>query len=152
MSARWIVAVMMLATCINEDRRLYEVVLDGTVTVTGGATTGTVHLELHHARQGNGPLETPLGLIAETTVDAPGAVEWTALVPVEWTALVPIDEGQGLVVYGWLDVDGDGLLCGLDASPEPAGVIEVAGFPAHALTFALVLDTSCAGPWTLYPP
>jgi len=133
----------MLAACINEDRRLYEVVLDGTITVTDGAT-GTVHLELHHAQRGDGDLETPLGLIAETTIDGPG--------PVEWTALVPIDGGEGLVVYGWLDVDGDGLLCGLDASPEPAGVIEVAGFPAHALTFALVLDTPCAGPSALYPP
>lgn len=143
MSARWMVAMLVLAACINEDRRLYEVVLDGAVTVTGGAT-GTVHLELHHAQQGEGVLKTPLGLVAETTMDAPGAVDWTAL--------VPIDEGEGLVVYGWLDVDGDGLLCGLDASPEPAGVIVVAGFPAHALTFALELDTPCASPSALYPP
>jgi len=143
MSPRWIVAMMIFAACINEDLRLYEVVLDGTVTVTGGAT-GTVHLELHHAHQGEGPLKTPLGLIAEVTFDAPGAVEWTAL--------VPVDEGEGLVVYGWLDSDGDGLLCGLDASPEPAGVIALAGFPDHALTFALVLDAPCAGPSALYPP
>jgi hypothetical protein len=143
MNARWIAAALVAAGCINEDRRLYEVTLAGTITVAGGAT-GEVHLELHHARRGAGDLETPLGLIEETTSDAAGAIEWTAL--------VPIDEGEGLVVYGWLDIDGDGLLCGLGGAPEPAGVIEIAGFPAHALSFALVLDTPCAGPTALYPP
>lgn len=139
----WLVAVALVA-CINEDRRLYEVELSGEVTVAVGPNTGTVHLELHHASSGEGLLATPLGLIDETEVAGPG--------PARWTTLVPLGEGEGLVLYAWLDVDGDGLLCGLDAAPEPAGVLELAGFPDHALGFSLVLDTPCAGPSALYPP
>lgn len=132
------------AACINENIRLYEVELRGPVTVATGAATGAVHLELHHASTGVGALETPLGLIDTTTLDAPG--------PLEWTTLVPQGEGQGLVLYGWLDRDGDGLLCGLGADPEPAGVLELTDFPAHQLDVALVLDTPCAGASALYPP
>ncbi|MBL9100654.1 MAG: hypothetical protein JNL82_06840 [Myxococcales bacterium] len=139
----WIVAVTLVG-CINEDRRLYEVELSGEVSVAAGPGAGTVHLELHHAVSGAGELATPLGLVDATSVDAPG--------PTSWTTLVPLGEGEGLVLYGWLDVDGDGLLCGLDAAPEPAGVVELAGFPDHALEFSLVLDAACAGPSALYPP
>ena len=114
MNARWLAAALVIAGCINEDRRLYEVTLAGTITAAGGAT-GELHLELHHARRGAGDLETPLGLIDEATFDAAA---------IDWTALVPIDEGEGLVVYGWLDADGDGLLCSPGGAPEPAGAIE----------------------------
>ncbi len=150
-SRAWLIAVAAVA-CINEDRRLYEVELSGEVTVaTGpdtdpdtGPKTGMVHLELHHASSGEGPLATPLGLIDDTEIAGPG--------PTQWTTLVPLGEGEGLVLYAWLDIDGDGLLCGLGAAPEPAGVLELTGFPAHTLEFSLVLDTPCAGPSALYPP
>lgn len=144
MSGReWLVGAALTAGCINEDVRLYEVALAGEVAAPG-ATAGTLHLELHHASRGTGLLETPLGLIDTTEVTWPGAVAWTTL--------VPIDEGEGLVVYAWLDVDGDGLLCGLEAAPEPAGIVALTGFPAHALTFTLTLETPCAGASALYPP
>jgi hypothetical protein len=143
MSGRRWLGLALLAGCINEDVRLYEVALTGEVTAPG-ASEGRVFLELHHASRGAGPLATPLGQIDATEVAAPGRAEWTTL--------VPIDEGEGLVLYGWLDVDGDGILCGLDAAPEPAGIVVLTGFPAHALTFALTLDTACAGPSALYPP
>lgn len=141
---RSIVLVTLVAGCINEDVRLYEVTLSGEVMASEPAPTGTVHLELHHQRRGRGELETPLGLIDTTEIDAPGETEWTTL--------VPLGEGEGLVLYGWIDVDGDGLLCALGAAPEPAGVVEIAGFPAHALEFTLTIDTPCAGPSALYPP
>jgi hypothetical protein len=56
------------------------------------------------------------------------------------------------VVYGWLDVDGDGVLCAPGAAPEPAGAVEVDGFPAHALGFSLALGSACAGASALWPP
>lgn len=131
--------VMLLAGCISEERRLFEVKLDGVVVAAGG---GAVHLELHHAQTGTGSLATPLGLIDETEIARPGAASWTTL--------VPLDEGEGLVLYGWLDVDGDGLLCAIGAQAEPAGVVVLAGVE-HALDFELVLGSDCAGPSALYP-
>lgn len=133
---------LLAAACINEDRRLYEVELVGEV-VAAPETSGAVHLELHHAETGTGPLRTPLGRIDETELAAPGAATWTTL--------VPQGEGEGLVLYGWLDIDGDGVLCAPGAAPEPAGVVELADFPAHTLAFTLTLDTPCAGASALFP-
>ena len=137
-------AALCAVACINDDVRLYEVELRGDVSVAAGPASGAVHVELHHARSGSGELETPLGRIDATSFAGPGALEWTTL--------VPLDEGEGLVLYAWLDRDGDGVLCGLGAEPEPAGVVELTGFPAHAIAFTLVLGTPCAGASALYPP
>lgn len=142
--AALLVLVAPLAACINDDNHFYEVTLAGEVMVATGASSGTLHLELHHAWTGRGPLRTPLGLVDATELEAVG--------PIAWTALIPVDVGEGLVLYGWLDRDEDGLLCGRDAAPEPAGVVELAGFPAHALDFSLVLAADCAAPTALFPP
>lgn len=133
---------LLVAGCINEDDRLYEVELRGEI-VADATAAGVVHLELHHAETGAGSLRTPLGRIDETELAGPGAAAWTTL--------VPIDEGEGLVLYGWLDGDGDGVLCAPGAAPEPAGVVELADFPAHTLAFTLTLDTPCAGASALFP-
>ncbi|MCY1069681.1 hypothetical protein OV090_33375 [Nannocystis sp. RBIL2] len=143
MSGRRWLALAVLAGCINEDVRLYEVALTGEV-VAPGASEGRVMLELHHASRGAGELATPLGRFDALELERPGAVAWETL--------VPIDDGEGLVLYAWLDVDGDGLLCGLDAAPEPAGLVELTEFPAHTLTFSLTLAAPCASPSALYPP
>jgi hypothetical protein len=142
---RWVACgLALLAGCINEERRLYEVELRGEVTSPGTVRPARVVLELHHAQTGAGPLATPLGFIDATELAGPG--------PATWTTLVPIEEGEGLVLYGWLDVDGDGLLCAPGGAPEPAGAAEVDGFPGHVLEFSLMLETSCAGPSAVYPP
>lgn len=140
-----LLAALLAAGCINDDRTLYEVALSGTVAAAGSvADPGEVHLELHHARRGAGELQTSLGEIDSTTFDALGRAEWTTLVPIE--------EGEGLVLYGWLDRDGDGVLCAPGAVPEPAGAVELSGFPDHTIDFSLDLVTDCAGPAALYPP
>ena len=134
------------AACVNEDVQLFELDLRGRVTVAAGLpASGELQLELHHAQGGSGRFAHPLGMFAEfADAGAPGetlAVE----------ARVPIDEGTGLVVYAWLDVDGDGILCAPGVTDEPAGLVELADFPAHTLEFSLSLTTPCVGPEALYP-
>ncbi|MDI1443883.1 hypothetical protein [Polyangium sp. 6x1] len=137
--------VFALAGCINEETRLYEIELDGQVAVPSGApSAGAVHLEFHVARTfGEGELAHPLGVFETRTVASVG--------PVRETVLYPLDEGDGLVVYGWLDRDGDGVHCAPGQTEEPAGLVEVASFPAHALSFSLTLSAPCVGPESLYP-
>ncbi len=132
--------------CINEDVRLYELELRGQVTVADGLpASGRLTLELHHAEGGTGMFVHPLGLIAEfADVAAPGE-------PIELSARVPIDEGTGLVVYAWLDVDGDGVLCAPGVTGEPAGLVELGALDSHELEFSLELTTPCVGPEALYP-
>lgn len=138
--------MLALTGCINDDLTLYEFALRGTVTVAAGLpTTGPLNLELHHAQSGTGRFTYPLGQFAAfPDIGKPGA-------ELDLTARAPIDEGEGLVVYAWLDVDGDGILCAPGVTDEPAGLIEVDEFPAHALRFTLTLTSPCSGPEALYP-
>jgi hypothetical protein len=88
---------------------------------------------------GSGELEHPLGLIDQLELE-PGARE------LDHTLLVPRDEGEGLVVYAWLDRDGDGILCGLDGDvAEPAGAV-LLDYPPYALEFEITLAQPCVGP------
>lgn len=136
---------LALAGCVNDETRLYEVELIGEVAAAPGAeSAGAVHLVFHVARTfGRGALAHPLGEFEARTLPGVG--------PLRETILYPSDEGSGLVVYGFLDLDGDGVLCAPGQASEPAGIVEVAGFPAHSLTFSLLLDRACAGPESLYP-
>lgn len=133
-----------LNACVNDDVRLYEVELHGSVAVADGfASGGVLHVELHHASTGSGGLGYPLREIAEIELDN--------IFEFREAFLVPMDEGEGLVVYAWLDADGDGTLCAPDGAPEPAGLIELTDYPAHAIAFDLVLTEACAGAESLYP-
>lgn len=139
------VLALALSGCINAETRLYEVELDGVVAVPPGVeSAGAVHLEFHVAQtSGRGALAHPLGKFDAHTLPAVGSLRETIL--------YPLDEGSGLVVYGFLDRDGDGMLCAPGQTDEPAGLVEIDGFPAHFLSFSLLLDDACAGPETLYP-
>lgn len=137
------VLCLLLVGCINEDVRLYEVALTG--ELVSSSSGGTVHVELHHASSGTGELERPLVLIERWTL-AEDERSFAADV------LVDRDEGEGLVVYAWLDLDGDGVLCSVDGDQtEPAGAIELTEFPAHAIDFMLALDQPCVGPELAWP-
>lgn len=134
---------LLVTGCINGDVRLYEVALTG--EFTSAESGGAVHVEIHHASSGIGELERPLGLISRLELEE-GERSFDAEV------LVDTDEGEGLVVYAWLDLDGDGVLCSLEGDrSEPAGAIELAEFPAHAIEFTLALDQPCVGAELAWP-
>ncbi len=132
------------SACVNEDRTLYEVNLSGTITVADDApSAGRVHVEVLHETSGIGTLAYPLRRITEFEVEAIGEFEETVLVPME--------DGEGLVIYAWLDRDGDGVLCSPGVNSELAGIIELEEFPAHAIEVELTLTEPCAGAEILYP-
>ena len=136
----------LITGCINGESNFYEVALTGQINVAAGIpTTGEVHLEFHHGQSvGEGELSHPLGEFARETIPSIGSTSQTLL--------YPKDDGAGLIVYGWLDTDGDGVLCA-PGKPrtEPAGLVKVSGYPAHALSYTLTLDTPCVGPEFFYP-
>jgi len=137
---------VLLAGCINVESNFYEVALSGQIDVAAGLpNTGEVYLEFHHAQSvGVEELAHPLGEFDRQTIPSIGSTSQTLL--------YPKDDGAGLIVYGWLDVDGDGVLCA-PGQPriEPAGLVVVSGYPAHSLSFTLMLDTPCVGPEAFYP-
>ena len=82
--------------CVNDDIVLYETRVRGTVTAMA---VGTLHLEFHHETSfGEGALAHPLGLFdrrVRTVSKSPYSLDETVLYPQQ--------QGEGLVVYGWLD-------------------------------------------------
>lgn len=145
----WLLCVLPFAVgCINDDIDLYEVQVHGQVTSPiAGSLGGTLQIEFHHQHSaGAGALAHPLGQIDRRTVSAP-------MLPAEVneTLLYPTQAGQGLVIYGWLDRDGDGVLCAPGQNSEPAGLVVIPDFPAHRLTISLLLSQPCVGPERLYP-
>ena len=135
--------VVGLGACVSSTESFHRVTIDGTVTALD-EDPSPVWLEVHHAWVGDGALRYPMGFIAERAQDAPGSFTWTLDVPMD-------EGGEGLVLYGWQDRDGDGVLCGLGGSVEPSGVEEAGAWPVYALTMDLVLEHDCAGPEALYP-
>lgn len=140
--------VSLASGCINDDVLLYEVSVSGQASAPSlPAATGTLHLEFHHqVRAGRDALSHPLGLIAERT-RPPGALP----IAFNETLLYPTASGDGLVVYGWLDLDGDGILCAPGQTSEPSGIVAPPDFPRHQLDAPLSLSSLCAGPERLYP-
>lgn len=134
--------------CVNEDVHLFEVELAGRIATEDVALDGqgTVHLELHHGYVGEGELRRPLGLIETWALDS-------QVREFEDVVLVSTDGGaEGLVVYGWLDLDGDGVLCNVGAmEEEPAGVVVLGDYPAHEIEFELELSVPCRGIEPLFP-
>lgn len=149
LSVGW-VAVLAAGTgaCVNEDVHLFEVELAGRIATEDPSLdgVGTVHLELHHGYVGEGELRRPLGLI-ESWALGPEVRDFEDVV------LVSTDGGaEGLVMYGWLDLDGDGVLCNVgSADEEPAGVVVLSDVPAHDISFELELSAPCRGVEPLFP-
>lgn len=133
-----------LVAC-NVTTELYEVTLEGSIQNDGSPSVpGAVTVALFHASSGEGDLAHPLELIERFELDGPGDFSHVFLYPLE--------VGEGLVVYAWQDLDGDGILCAPGQTLEVAGLVEVNPFPAHSVLISLSLGSPCAGPESLYPP
>jgi hypothetical protein len=132
---------LLLAGCASDTTTIYEVEVSG--VVTWGDAAGPVEVQLHVEEAGEGELTHPLGEIDRFA---------TALeTPFTFALDYPWDDGRGLVIYAWHDLDGDGVLCAPGQADEPAGLIVVEDFPAHTVDVALELVPPCQGPEDLLP-
>jgi len=64
----------------------------------------------------------------------------------------PVETGEGLLVYAWIDLDGDDVHCTPEIRTDRAGLTVVQDFPASDVTADVMLDVPCAGPEWFYPP
>ena len=131
--AKWLLLVG-LTGCL-EAEVLHEVALSGAVH---SDQAGPVELWFMHSRWGDGDLETSNMVFDSNWLDDAG--EFTCVVQVPQTA------GEGLSVYGWQDVDGDGEHCRPGSAPEPSGIVEGLAYPTHELEIELELVWTCEGP------
>lgn len=133
------VALVLLTGCVNETIELFRVEVTGEVE---SAAQGTIYVTLHHAFSGQGVTRHPLGPIETLELSGPG--------PWSHTFEYPLATGEGLVVYMWQDVDGDGALCAPDAAREPSGLTAL-GPIEHEMRADVRLEAECLGAERLYP-
>jgi hypothetical protein len=124
---------------------VYETELVGEVVTQEGAnTSGVLYVRVYYAESGEGVLAHPLGgPIFSFSVEGKGSFRQRVEVPTAG--------GRGLVVYAWLDRDGDGVLCVGGQREEPVGILELKEYPSHTISFQLTLGEICKGPEALYP-
>ncbi|TDJ44454.1 MAG: hypothetical protein E2O52_08445 [Gammaproteobacteria bacterium] len=134
----------VLAACGAAEAPPTPVVISGTINVPDGVPTdGKVTVNLYHAWALDGDLRHPIEEIESFEATA-GAYRHAFA--------YPSDRGEGLLIYAWLDVDGDGALCSPTVRIDRAGLTEVRGFPAAEVTADIDLAVPCAAPNWFYPP
>jgi len=136
--------VALLTACGGEPEvRSEPVQLSGRIVVAPGLPAdGTVEVRLFHAWALEGELRHPL---AEIGSFAAAVGEYAH----EFD--YPVDVGEGLVVYAWLDRDGDGVHCTPTERIDAAGLTEVVGFVPGAVTADVEIVAPCASPGWFYP-
>jgi hypothetical protein len=144
-SACILAACLLLAACGGEPVVQTEpVTVSGTIGVPEGvASDGIVRINLYHAWALEGELRHPVEFIASFESGI-GAYS----IDVDY----PVDKGEGLLVYAWLDTDGDGVLCTPSVRSDLAGLTEVENFPSGEVSVDVWLVAPCAGPDWFYPP
>jgi hypothetical protein len=146
---RWAQACLVgacatLVACGEVEVRTMPVSISGTISVPAGAESGSkVYINVYHAWALEGDLRHPVEYI-----DGVEAAAGRFSVDVAY----PLDNGEGLLVYAWLDSDADGVLCTPGDRNDLAGLVEVDSFPAAEVTVQIDLTVPCAGPDWFYPP
>jgi len=139
-----VVMCLIVAGCGETETPTMPVTVSGSIIAPAGTDPdGIVHISLFHAWALEGDLRHPVQFISSHEVAA-GSFSVDAEYPVE--------KGEGLLVYAWLDNDGDGVLCTPEDRNDLAGLTEVETFPAEQVTVEVQLTAPCAGPEWFYPP
>jgi hypothetical protein len=139
-----VAAGVLVAGCGETEIRTVPVTVEGFINAPVGLNTdGTVYLSLYHAWALEGELRHPVEHI-ETFEAGVG--------PFSVETAYPVEKGDGLLVYAWLDNDGDGVLCTPTDRNDLAGLTEVSTFPAEKVIVQVELRVPCAGPDWFFPP
>jgi len=135
---------LLIAGCSAPEVQTTRVTVSGNIQVADGVSSdGVVHIALYHAWALDGVLRHPVEFI-ESFDSEVGSFS----VDVDY----PVDKGEGLLVYAWIDLDGDGVLCTPTGRNDLAGLTEAEGFPAAEVTVNVWLVAPCAGPDWFFPP
>ena len=136
--------IALLTACGGEPEvRTEPVQLSGRIVVPEGLPAdGTVTVRLFHAWALDGELRHPLAEL--------GSFE-TAVGEYSHEFDYPVEAGEGLVVYAWLDRDGDGVHCTPTERIDASGLTEVTGFAPGAVTADVEIVAPCASPGWFYP-
>jgi len=132
-----------LAGCGSPPTPTTPFTLEGRVVdATGAPASGEIFVRVFQAWALEGELRHPLESIVDFRAGGP---EFSQVVD------YPLDGGQGLAVYAWQDLDGDGVHCRPDRRDEQAGLTVLESFEPADVSVVVQLTTPCAGPDWFYP-
>lgn len=131
-----------LAAC-SDSHPTRKIQLTGNIELPAGASpTDTVHVSVLHAWELQGELRHPRGEIVIFKAK-PG--------PFTYELTYPEGRGEGLLLYAWIDSDGDGVHCTPSGGNELAGLAVAKQFPADPVEFNVTLTQPCRGADWFYP-
>ena len=140
---RFTCLLALLCGCEGYVTVVQPVDISGTIASADGHD-GPVRLEVYQAWSGDGDLRYPMRFIDASWVSTPG--DFTMSVE------MPVEEGEGLVLYGWQDRDGDERHCAPGVTDELSGAVVVSETAiADVVDADLVLDAACVGATRLFP-
>ena len=137
--------LLLFAGCINDEVFFQRIVVSG--NIVSDTVDAPVYISAHHAWFGEGVLRIPVKKFASVEILEAGDFTWTVDVPL-------LEEAEGLALYAWQDLDGDGDFCSLEGAEEFSDLVEVA-FPSYSAVVEHSLENSCVAPenfWTLLNP
>ena len=134
---------LSLVSCSEPEPPTRAVNISGTIAAPPGVDPdGKVYVTLYHAWSLEGDLRHAVQFIESFE---------TGFGEFSHDFLYPEERGEGLLLYGWTDLDGDGVLCTPSVRIDIAGLTEVTDYPADAVTADLELVAPCAGPDWFFP-
>ena len=133
-----------MQSCNNMDSELIkdEITISGEVVIDSNLSFSKINFSIFHAISGIGFQEHPLYEIESFTSNDTS---------ISYTFGYNSLGNTGLVVYAWIDLDEDGILCTPASRIDLAGVDVNESFPTTNSLFSVKINTPCVGPDWFYP-
>ena len=141
----WIIAfstISLITACSEPESTGEEMSITGTIVTSENFEGKTFHVSMFHAQSGIGFQQHPLYEIESFTTQSPNF---------EHSFLYSPEGNTGLVVYAWLDDDGDGINCTVSSRNDVAGADVNEDFPNSKKNYSIELTDECVGPDWFYP-
>ncbi len=141
----WVIvasAIGFISACSEPETTGEEMSIAGTIVTSENFEGKTFHVSIFHAQSGIGFQQHPLYEIESFTTQSPNF---------EHSFLYSSEGNTGLLVYAWLDSDGDGINCTVSSRNDFAGADLNEDFPNSKKNYSIELTDECVGPDWFYP-
>jgi len=144
--SRTVFSIALLAfivgACSEPEETREQMTISGEISSISSLDGQTLYISIFHAQSGIGFQPHPLYEIDSFESQSTSF---------ERTFFYDRQGNSGLVVYAWVDNDGDGINCTMQSRNDYAGVSINEDFPNSSKSFDVELTKRCVGPDWFYP-
>ena len=133
---------LLINACSEPEPEGEEITISGQIITSENIQGKTFNLSVFHAQSGIGFQQHPLYEIESFTSES---------LNFNHTFIYNSSGNSGLVVYAWLDIDQDGIMCTTKSRDDIAGIDLNEDFPNSNQSFTIELTQQCVGPDWFYP-